>query len=204
LKNSFEIGRLSLAVKDIHIHHNWHPDLATFDGDIAILELEQPVVFNQFVQPVCRIDPESSIGAIKTGIVVGYGKDENGFYGEKPKMFESPIYSRNECFTKNSELEPLLSTRMFCGGYANGTGTCVGDSGSGLNVVHDNTFYLRGIVSASLRDRDNECNVYSHSVFTDTLAFHLWIEYTISKIHSSSDEEIRYFNRKLSTLKMAY
>ena len=65
----------------------------------------------------------------------------------------------------------MLSHRGICGGYANGTGVCTGDSGSGLIVVHDGIYYLRGIVSASLNGPLSGCNLRAYSIFTDIMEF---------------------------------
>ena len=69
----------------------------------------------------------------------------------------------------------MLSPRTFCGGYANGTGMCTGDAGSGLAVVHENRHYLRGIVSASLLNAYAKCDHTKHSIFTNILSFYGWI-----------------------------
>ncbi len=37
----------------IHIHPDWSPYLVKFDADIAIFELEFPVTFDNYIQPIC-------------------------------------------------------------------------------------------------------------------------------------------------------
>jgi len=44
-----------------------------------------------------------------------------------------------------------------------------------LIVVHNDTYYLRGIVSASLNGPLNGCNLKAYSIFTDILEFAGWI-----------------------------
>jgi len=69
-----------------------------------------------------------------------------------------------------------MSARSFCGGYANGTGICTGDAGSGLIIAHEGIHYLRGIVSTSLMNEHGECDKNKHSIFTDVLSFYDWIK----------------------------
>lgn len=39
LKRSHEIGRTSFGVQNIFTHDDWNPNVASYDADIAILEL---------------------------------------------------------------------------------------------------------------------------------------------------------------------
>lgn len=194
LKEVHEAGAYPVAIKSTFVHPKWNQNSKNFDADIAILEIDHEIIYTAYIQPICLMDTMSDAAQISTGIVVGYGMDENGDYGSKPKMMTSPIIDYNECIKINNNLEELISNRVFCGGYGNGTGTCVGDSGSGFVVAHKNTFYLRGIVSSSLADSDTICNVQTHSVFTDVLKFHLWIKFTMSRIHSSIEEEREHYD----------
>lgn len=50
---SSERGSEKLAVKQIFMHHEWSNQTDKYEGDIAILVLDQPVKFSEFVQPVC-------------------------------------------------------------------------------------------------------------------------------------------------------
>lgn len=75
----------------------------------------------------------------------------------------------------NEDLGKISSGRTFCGGQGRGVGVCQGDSGSGLFVVHDGAYYLRGVVSSSLYNGHLGCDVENYSVFTDVLKFYDWI-----------------------------
>lgn len=65
----------------------------------------------------------------------------------------------------------MVTSRSFCGGKADGSG----DSGSGVYVVHDGRYYIRGIVSLALLDNTGKCNVNTYSLFTDIIEFDGWI-----------------------------
>lgn len=52
----------------------------------------------------------------------------------------------------------------------------VGDSGGGLMLYENGKWVLRGIISASLRDPLNGCDVNNYVVFTDVAKYINWIE----------------------------
>ena len=119
----------------------------------------------------------SAIEYLNDGFVVGFGKseDETKIHENIPKILETPIHKNEDCFLTNKELTSLSSRRTFCAGSGNGTGVCNGDSGSGLIVQHNGAYYLRGIVSSSLRNGRFGCDVNTYAVFTDVLKFNDWI-----------------------------
>lgn len=109
-----------------------------------------------------------------SGVVAGFGRSEHNSIETIANVIEVPVISFHEC-TKSSNHHSIISPRTICGGYANGTGVCNGDSGSGLIVQHNGAYYLRGIVSASLFGDNNQCNVKAYSVFTDVTKYFDWI-----------------------------
>jgi hypothetical protein len=147
----YEVGRETRIVSKIHIHPDWNPLAVSFDADLAMLELEYPVYFTNYIQPICLwespFDPPQT-----SGVVVGYGKSEDStiIHENIPKVINVPIHSQENCFLRNPALVPISSKRTFCGGNRDGTGVCNGDSGGGLVISLNNVFYLRGIVSSSL------------------------------------------------------
>lgn len=113
---------------------------------------------------------------IKKGFSAGFGKSDKNTRNENIlKSVEIPIVSSNEeCFYTNEAFVQISSVRTFCGGNRLGDGVCQGDSGNGLFVAHSQTYYLRGIVSASLYT-NSSCDVYNHAIFTDVLKFNSWV-----------------------------
>ncbi|XP_070509913.1 basement membrane-specific heparan sulfate proteoglycan core protein-like isoform X1 [Chironomus tepperi] len=177
LNDLYETERISVAIKRIHIHPDWNPMAPSYDADISIFILDREIAFNNFIQPICLIHPNSEEAKISEGIAVGHGKSENSekFHENIPKLMFSPIIHHRNCSAKFDKLTEFLSHRAFCGGYANGSGTCVGDSGSGLYVKNNGIYYLRGIISSSLLNSDHECDTNVHSIFMDVLQFYSWI-----------------------------
>ncbi|XP_070501603.1 serine protease gd-like [Chironomus tepperi] len=173
LGKKVEVGRAFHAVQSINVHPDWNTLTESFDADIAVLVLEREAAFSELIQPICLVQDTSAIA----GVVVGYGKseDETKIHEKIPKMIETPIHSNKDCFMDNQALAALSSGRTFCGGLGRGVGVCNGDSGSGLFVTDGTTYYLRGVVSSSLKRISYECNVDTYSIFTDVIKYIDWI-----------------------------
>jgi len=171
-----ETGTVSAKVKSIHIHPDWNVNVHIYDADIAVLELEDEIQFNEFIHPICLALPQSAPAYATNGTAVGFGRTETGRTSNVAQKLDLPISNYHTCTRKSSRHRELVGSRSFCGGPAGGRGVCDGDSGSGLYVMHNEKFYLRGIVSASLMTNVNECNVDAYSMFTDAPKFHDWIK----------------------------
>jgi secreted trypsin-like serine protease len=176
LNDQFEVGKEIRSVKSIFVHPDWNPDVITFDADIASIFLEKEIIFNNYIQPIClwvgQTEPQ-----VTSLVLVGYGKseDETKKHENIPKVLTLPIHTQEDCFLKNQGLVAISSKRTFCAGSADGTGACLGDSGGGLYLKLLNTYFLRGIVSSSLR-RGQSCDVNTYSVYTDVLKYKNWIK----------------------------
>jgi secreted trypsin-like serine protease len=172
-----EAGRSIFAIQKIEIHPDWLYQSVQYDADIAVLVLIGEVQFTPYIQPVCLIKTRR-IAEITNGVAVGYGKseDRSKYHENIPKVIDTPIYTNQQCFQSNQNLAIISSGRTFCGGLGKGVGVCKGDSGGGVFVTAGNVYYLRGIVSSSLRDANHECDVDNYSVFTNVLKFNDWIE----------------------------
>ena len=175
LSDPFERGRVTFGVKSIRIHHDWNINMEPFDADIAILELESEITFNNFIQPICLAGPGSAIANNTSGIIIGFGRSENKEIEDVAKILEIPIVDYHKC-SESEDHRHLLSPRTFCGGTQDGRGVCDGDSESGVYVAHDGRIYLRGIISAALSNVTTGCNVNKHAVFTEVTDFYEWIK----------------------------
>ena len=168
-----EEGRSTGCAKAIHIHPDWdvHSE-DSHDADIAILELVNEVQFSKYIRPICIANSSSEVAKAQSGTVVGFGKTETGRISDIANKLDIPIYDYQNC-TKHSERHHgLVSARTFCGGTADGKGVCMGDSGGGVYVKHNGRSYLRGLVSASLYDDVQDCDVYEKAIFTDVTEYY--------------------------------
>jgi len=190
-----EKGRISVDVQSVRLHPDWNPIVDSYDADIAILKLEDEVLFTNFIQPICLIEPESDVATLNEGMVVGFESSDNGQIANTPRILDTPIIGYHNC-SKDHNYDNLLSHRTVCGGQADGTGVCNGDGGSGLIVFENRTYYLRGIVSASLLNNINTCNLNAYSIFTDAVEFYMWLSNNHSTNLQSLIEEKRRLEEK--------
>ncbi|XP_053547477.1 suppressor of tumorigenicity 14 protein [Bombina bombina] len=126
-----------------------HKDFSdfTYDNDIAVLELERPVTYTDFIQPICIPDSSYDFPAGKSIWVTGWGAlSEGGSGAGILQKAEIRIINQTEC---NKFLDDQLTVRMICAGFlTGGIDACQGDSGGPLSSVENNgKVYLAGIVS---------------------------------------------------------
>ena len=181
-----EEGRSTACANTIHIHPDWNVHVDSWDADIAVLELVNEVQFNKFIRPICIADRKSEVAKAQSGTVVGFGKTENGRISDIANKLDIPIYDYLNCTEHSEQHRSLVSHRTFCGGPADGRGVCLGDSGGGVYVSHNRRFYLRGLVSASLFNAVQQCDVDRDAIFTDATKFYGWIESGGLDVHAAN------------------
>jgi hypothetical protein len=73
INNIDEFGTGKNDVQNIEIHPDWNPDVANYDADIALLILQAPVKFTNYIQLAClplALEDPNSIQNNVTGFVV--------------------------------------------------------------------------------------------------------------------------------------
>jgi len=172
------VGRIVAAIKDIFVHSDYDYLKSIVEADIAVLILEKEVQFTDRIQPICLIDSDKQIEAIKDAVVIGYGKSEydSSEMSKILRVTDSPIQTNKECYSKFNVLLKYASYRTMCAGNLNST-SCNGDSGGGLIISDNNVFYLRGIVSSGLNNGLFGCDDKSYSFYTNMLMFNDWVEF---------------------------
>ncbi|XP_070543867.1 serine protease hepsin-like [Ptychodera flava] len=123
----------TLQVSRIIKHENYN-DLTSYN-DVALMELSEPVVFTDQVQPVCLANTPLADGSMCT--ITGWGDTENtGAYWILQEA-DVPSITNEKCQDKYSK--PGVSDGMLCAGYdQGGIDACQGDSGGPL-VWQDST-----------------------------------------------------------------
>lgn len=84
------------------------------------------------------------------------------------------IIDQKSCLLDDPQFEFIASERTFCAKADGEAGPCLGDSGSGFYVEHENVWFIEGITSSSLV-RNNDCDVTRNAVFTSVSNFTDWI-----------------------------
>lgn len=125
---------------------------ATYDNDIALLQLSSPVTLSAAVQPIDPISLSneslwSATGDVST--VTGWGTlVSNGSLASTLQQVSLPIISSSVCRIQ-SGYGNTITDNMLCAGYmSGGKDSCQGDSGGPLVVANGRGGYaLTGIVS---------------------------------------------------------
>ena len=175
-----EIGSVTHKVWTIIVHPDWDPTIFSFDADLALVVLKEPVALLKNVIQLInlsrmseKLSGEGTVVAFERSAEIGYD------YENTPSMIELPVVSQSECFEASKDLQATASNRIFCAGYFyQSKDFCVGDSGSGFYRFDEvNRHYeLAGIVSASVRDPYRLCKIHTYSIFTDIAKFTRWID----------------------------
>ena len=148
------------GVKLAHIHPEYYPDANIPHNDIAIIQLDKKVVFNEYLQPICLPTLKKIHGPGALCHLAGWGKLAKDHVDGFPSIMHdvsSPIIPNDKCgigeysrtdFARDGS---PISTNQICSGKMDtgGVGICHGDSGGPLMCENENTFFLTGIVSWS-------------------------------------------------------
>ncbi|NXO41328.1 C1RA protein, partial [Locustella ochotensis] len=143
-------------VHRIFVHPDFNPkDEHNFNGDIALLELKNPVTLGPTLLPICLPDATNTSFYVHghMGYVSGFGVDKNRISNDL-KYVGLPAVAQEKCqrwLDSNKKGMPMVfSENMFCAGFLKGKqDTCQGDSGSVFTVLdrESGRWVATGIVS---------------------------------------------------------
>lgn len=141
-------------VKRVVVHKDYKAP--TFENDIAILELEDPIERQPHVVPICMPPDNEQKFLGKMGIVTGWGRLEYG--GGVPNILHQvsvPVIDNDSCqdMFKKSGHKKTIRESFLCAGYKEGKkDSCEGDSGGPLMWQHeDGRWLLMGTVSHGIK-----------------------------------------------------
>ncbi|XP_022921220.1 serine protease filzig [Onthophagus taurus] len=178
--NKEEKVPLSRNIKRVIVHRQYDPN--TFANDLALLELDQPVIFDKHIIPICLPrEGEDFTGRMAT--VTGWGRLKYG--GGVPSILQEvqvPIMENEVCQTmfQTAGHTKTIYGSFLCAGYANGQkDSCEGDSGGPLVLLRpDGKYQLAGTVSHGIK-----CAApYLPGVYMRTSFYKPWIE-SITGVH---------------------
>ncbi|KAM9790666.1 vitamin K-dependent protein C [Syngnathus typhle] len=155
-----------------------HPDYdsTTVDNDIALLRLESPAPFSDYILPAClpgRGLAERVLHRNGTETVVtGWGKEsqESQRFSSALNVIRVPLVSREVCAAHMSH---NISDNVLCAGVlGQSMDACEGDSGGPMVTLHADTWFLVGLVSwgegCGRRDR--------LGIYTKVSNYNKWID----------------------------
>ncbi|XP_053621135.1 serine protease filzig [Plodia interpunctella] len=144
---------VSRNVRRVIVHRQY--DAATFENDLALLELESPVKFDAHIVPIC-MPPDNSDFTGRMATVTGWGRLKYG--GGVPAVLQEvqvPVIENSACqeMFLTAGHQKNIRKSFICAGYANGQkDSCEGDSGGPLVLQRsDGRWQLVGTVSHGIR-----------------------------------------------------
>lgn len=121
----------------------------TVDNDIALMRLENPAPFSEFILPICVPGSEMAKRVLHQNgtitVVTGWGKDDSNRYSSALNVIKVPLVTHSVC---NSHMSHNVSDNFLCAGIlGQRKDACEGDSGGPMVTLYRNTWFLVGLVS---------------------------------------------------------
>ncbi|XP_037844800.1 coagulation factor IX isoform X2 [Chlorocebus sabaeus] len=154
-------------------HHNYNATINKYNHDIALLELDEPLVLNSYVTPICIADKEYTNIFLKfgSGYVSGWGRVFNkGRSASVLQYLRVPLVDRATCLRSTKF---TIYNNMFCAGFhEGGRDSCQGDSGGPHVTEVEGTSFLTGIISWG-----EECAMKGkYGIYTKVSRYVNWIK----------------------------
>lgn len=174
-------------VLEQHIHPRYNSSMSLYNHDIALLYLKTSISFSSTARPICvgpRVFTEALVQRASPSTVSGWGRTR--FLGSMSgalQQVDVPIIDRAQCKESSSA---RITRFMFCAGYhSQAKDACQGDSGGPHASLHQDTWFLTGIVSWG-----EECaKEGKYGIYTRVSLYYSWIKYVmgITKHRLQSD-----------------
>ncbi|XP_059181948.1 ovochymase-1 [Centropristis striata] len=144
LDNPHEPGQQLVGVSMIINHRDYNT--RTKESDLALLKLQQPLVFNHFVRPIDVWMAPLPLPPLRRCTITGWGATrENGARVHRLQEVNVTILPPDVC---NQYYLGRIRPSMFCAGKdGGGADACQGDSGGPLSCFTGSRFELAGLVS---------------------------------------------------------
>ncbi|XP_042191409.1 acrosin [Callorhinchus milii] len=177
--SKFSPNTYARPVKEIIKHENYNPD--TESNDIALIKVSEPVIFTNYVQPVCLQYEKLDIAELKPcvavgwGLIEGRGKRIDVLQEEEVNIIPTVICNQGDWYNGS------LNDRVLCAGFEwGGVDRCETDSGGPLvcKVLGAGRFYQIGVTSWGLG-----CSRIKHpGIYTSVRKYTEWIEWKVSRL----------------------
>nr|XP_043887514.1 coagulation factor IX-like [Solea senegalensis] len=167
-----------IKIQKVFVHPHFHS--FTFDSDIALVLLAQPVRRGPTAVPACLPDNHLSKYLLREGtwgVASGWGLTR--YLGRSSRFLRKvtlPVVSYKAC---TASTDQVITDNMFCAGYLDKSmDACSGDSGGPFVVNYRGTWFLTGIISWGER-----CAAQGkYGVYTRLGNYLSWIRDTMERV----------------------
>jgi trypsin len=106
-------------VKRIIQHPNF--SFSTIDFDYSIMELEEPIEFDETKQPIKLPSQDQKFEDNRDTFTCGFGNTQNINESRNQLRYVSvPIFNQAKCSKAYEEIDALVTSRMICAGFEKG------------------------------------------------------------------------------------
>ncbi|RMC12378.1 hypothetical protein DUI87_09893 [Hirundo rustica rustica] len=176
-------GAVLRSVKQVVIHQYYKR--ADFSYDIALLQLNEPVLCSPYIQLACVADPTLKVSNLNNCWIAGWGATTARVQGSSNRLQEAKVQLINVQLCNSSdwyagEIHPY----NLCAGYPQGLiDSCQGDSGGPLMCQDNNAAYwwVVGLTSFG----EGCARPKQPGVYTSTQHFYDWIDYNMRAHHAA-------------------
>ncbi|XP_066917925.1 chymotrypsin-C-like isoform X2 [Clytia hemisphaerica] len=168
-------GEQTIQVSNYIVNENYQN--TRLNNDLALVQLEKPVIFGRTVQPICLPEQGERTDVGKKCYVTGWGKTSNpGMVNNILQQLPMTVQNKTRCSTMNSKYAPLTD-QMLCAAnteVVENQSVCHGDSGSPFVCQESNgSWTLHGSVSWG----SPQCDIKdAFTVFARISEFRNWID----------------------------
>jgi len=140
----------------------------TFDNDIAMIELMDPLPFGQNITPISLLEPGLEAETLREDaplVVIGWGSTQEGGSVVRDLRYANILFVTQTICNGPIAYDGRITENMVCAGVpAGGMDSCQGDSGGPLTASANGAMWLAGIVSwGEGCARPNKFGVYTRS-----------------------------------------
>ncbi|NWZ95726.1 TMPS6 protease, partial [Nesospiza acunhae] len=169
-------GHTEVSFKVIHLFLHPYYEEDSHDYDVALLQLDHPVIISPLIQPICLPAPSHIFEPGLLCWITGWGAlKEGGHISNVLQKVDVQLIQQNIC---SEAYHYMITPRMLCAGYYQGKkDACQGDSGGPLACKEPSgRWFLAGLVSWGMGcARANHYGVYTR--ITQVLG---WMNQTMS------------------------